>query len=167
MTTVAARGRVMAADTQEIVGESGVETKQLCSKLFVTSGVRDGVPQKAVIGGAGASAGIALFVETFSRMTACCALERQPYRDMLKDHDFVCLVLWQDGTLEAWYNSCIPLPVLEPYTAVGTGAKVALGALAAGAWVMDAVRAAGAVDLYSNDRVESIHLAADGAITRS
>lgn len=167
MTTVAARGRVMAADTQEIVGESGAEIKQLCSKLFVTSGVRDSVRQKVVIGGAGASAGIALFVETFSRMTDCTALGRQPYRDMLKDHDFVCLVLWQDGTLEAWYNSCVALPILEPYAAVGTGAKVALGALAAGAWVMDAVRAAGAVDLYTNDRTQAIHLAADGTITHS
>lgn len=68
--------------------------------------------------------------------------------------DFTCLVLTPQGLFE-YDVYCRAEEVLDDFYAVGSGAKVALGAMACGKSAVEAVRIAARFDPYTGGRINS------------
>lgn len=132
MTTVAYDGITMAADSRT----TGDYKDDHCQKLFRVG--------KAVIGVAGAYSAGLLFIRWFKDQT-------KPKPDL--PDDFYALVA-RDGI---WFydSNLIPIPTRAP-TAIGSGAHLALGAMAVGATAAEAVRIARQYDESTGGRVRTL-----------
>jgi hypothetical protein len=125
VTTIAYRGGIIAADSLEThSSEAGGTSTGLCEKLFRKRIGR----REIVIGTAGGSFLGMVFVDWFD------GTSREPppiLRDAHLDEDFDILVLDRGKVFQA-NHLCRLVEVIEPFTAIGSGRKVALGALEAG-----------------------------------
>jgi hypothetical protein len=84
----------------------------------------------------------------------------QPIPEVLLHHggDFTCLILSPKGLFEADVM-CRPDPIIEPFYAIGSGAKEALAAMHCGKSARDAVRVAASIDPYTGGRIVTMRLA--------
>lgn len=76
---------------------------------------------------------------------------------VLSDADFTCLVLDEDGLWE-FDSYCRAEQITEEFYAIGSGAKVALGAMHHGASAQEAVEIAKLVDPYTGGEVKTMEL---------
>lgn len=134
MTTIAADAKrgLMACDSMASTADSWWPT----TKVHRTP--------DALIGGAGETAAIRLFVAWYKDG------QRLP-KPKLPD-TFCCLVLNGEG-LYYWASNLVPEPIERGFHAIGSGGNAALGAMLAGANVKKAVEIATQVDTGSGGEV--------------
>lgn len=142
MTTIAWRDGVLAADSQ--VTHSGDESsgsrKHKCKKLFR----KKAFGYEVIIATAGEGSPGMIFVDWYGKRSKPPAV--------LNDTDFTCLVLDADGLWE-FDSYCRGEKIEEPFYAIGSGAKVALGAMHRGATAREAVEISKLVDPYTGGEV--------------
>jgi hypothetical protein len=154
MTTIAYRDGVIAADSRVTVSsEAGGSRKHLCTKLFRKTITEKRKTFDVIIATAGESSPSLVFVDWYGT--------GQPIPDILRDlgGDFTCLILRPDGLYEADVY-CRPDKILEPFYAVGSGAKAALAAMTCGRGALAAVRVAAVWDPYTGGKITSMSLKA-------
>lgn len=135
MTTIAVRNGIMAADSRVTHDSEAGGTR-----LFRTEKVfRKG---KVLIGLAGESEPGLIFLDWYGTG------KEPPSILIAGDADFTALVLTRRGLYE-YGKYCRPEKVLEPFYAIGSGCKAALGAMHMGANAQTAVRIACKIDPYS------------------
>lgn len=145
MTTIAWDGKTIAADSQVTYeSEAGGHRKHRCgTKLFRKTVLLDGDAEEVIIATQGDASAANLFVQWFDG-THKDAPEIFAYNPP----DFTCLVWFRHGIYE--YDAyCIGEKVVEPFYAIGSGAKAALGAMHMGADALRAVQIAALVDPYT------------------
>lgn len=149
MTTIAYRDGILAADSWATFNtEAGGSRRHLCTKLYrkrITEGKKT---FDVVLGTAGESTPALLFVDWYG--------SGKPIPEMLIHHggDFSVLILTPKGLFEA-DMMCRPDLILEPFYAVGSGAKAALAAMHCGKSAIEAVRIAAKLDPYTGGRIYS------------
>lgn len=152
MTTIAYRDGVIAADSRmTYTTEGGGSRKHLCTKLYrktITEGRRS---FDVIIATAGESSPALCFVDWYGSGKSI------PEALMEFGGDFTVLILRPDGLYEADVY-CRPDKILEPYYAVGSGAKEALASMHCGKSAVDAVRVAATIDPYTGGRIVSMSL---------
>jgi ATP-dependent protease HslVU (ClpYQ) peptidase subunit len=136
MTTIAYKDGVMAADSRCTVGsEGGGDRVFRCEKLFHRHG--------ALIGTAGESGSGLIFVDWYG------SGDDAPSELIDGGAEFDCIVVDVKGAIWLFDRWCKGERVLEPFWAVGSGAKAALGAMHAGASAKRAVEIACKIDPWS------------------
>jgi len=135
MTTVAYRGGIMAADSRVTYDSEAAGSRFFRTEKLFRKG-------KDIIGLAGESEPGLIFLDWYGSNKA------PP--DALVDGgaDFTALVLTRKGLFE-YGKYCRGERVLEPFYAIGSGCKAALGAMHMGADAARAIRIACKVDTYS------------------
>lgn len=159
MTTIAYKDGTLAADSRVTVdSEAGGSRNFLCDKLF-----RKIVPvgdsmEEVIIATAGESFSGMVFVDWYG--------SGQPPPDNLivGEADFTVLVLTQAGLFE-YDRWCRGIEVKDKFYAVGSGTKVALGAMAMGASAKRAVEIACEFDPYTAPPVLTMRLRKTKTIT--
>ena len=160
MTTIAFRDKILAADSAETwSSEEGGTSLGSCEKLFR---IRTGGKRKreVVIGTAGGSYLGMVFVDWYKRTGGNGAIDPPAIlRDAHLEEDFDCLV-WDSGKLLVSNHLCRLVEVQMPFGffAVGSGRKVALGAMAAGANAYRAVQIAATFDPYTRAPIRTMRL---------
>ncbi len=156
MTTIAYRDGVLAADSQTTIQtEAGGSRKFRCTPKLLTKNVLiDGEPQEVIIALAGESAPGLAFFNWFdgdfeTKDTPEIFVQNLP--------DFTALVLFAHGLYE-FDAYCTADKIIEPFYAIGSGAKAALGAMHAGATAEQAVEIACKVDPYTSGPVQVVKL---------
>ena len=144
MTIIAYRDGIIAADSRSTTTgkESGIRFFDSSVKLFRKPG--------CIIATAGSSSPGVVFVRWYG------TAEKTP-KSIKKDHDWTCLVLDFNGLWE-WDSSLEPEPILEPFYAIGTGCKAALGAMHMHATAIEAVQIACLIDPNCGGLVQSMKL---------
>ena len=142
MTTVAYRDGVMAADSQ---ADSG-GLLRIRQKLHRVG--------EEIIGSSGNSMDIMAFVKWWRSGNDLMALpEFRSYGRDSDPPDFVALVLSAAG-LELWNEYFEPLPILDEFFAIGSGAAAAIAAMHMGADAPKAVEIAALVDVATGGEVQ-------------
>lgn len=147
MTTIAYKDGIIAADSRATyTTEAGGSRKHLCTKLYrkrVTEGKKT---FDVIIATAGESSPALVFVDWYGT--------GKPIPEVLLHHggDFTCLILTPKGLFEADVM-CRPDPIIEPFYAIGSGAKEALAAMHCGKTAVEAVRVAAVYDPYTGGRI--------------
>lgn len=159
MTTIAFKNGVIAADSQVTVeSDAGGARNFKTKKLFRRIVHINGVPTDAILATAGESAPGSLFVEQWSSGKSLTEI-----RDLFafSAPDFSILVVTETGLFEIdkW---CVMEPVYEPFYAIGSGAKLAMGAMEAGASAQKAVEIACRRDPYTALPVVTMRLKSNG-----
>lgn len=146
MTTIAWDGRRIAADSQVTYeGEASGHRKHKCAtKLFRKIVVVDGDAEEVIIATQGDASAANLFVKWFD------GTEKEAPEIFAYDPpDFTCLVWFKHGLYE--YDAyCVGEKVCEPFYAIGSGSKAALGAMHMGADALKAVQVAAEIDPYTS-----------------
>lgn len=135
MTTVAYRDGTMAADSQ-VTGSH----KSTCRKLHRINGM--------VVGFAGSLTEGQAFVNW---------LGGQSSKPEFKDDEFEALVLTSKG-LFYWDSFLCPVKVEDKFTAIGSGAELAMGAMEMGADAETAIKVARKRDSNTGGRVRAARL---------
>jgi len=148
VTTIAYRDGVLAADSQVTYGEDGSARTHSCKKLFRKTVTQGKKSYDVVIATAGESSPGLVFVDWFG--------SGKPVPDIFLHlgGDFLCLVLTPQGLFE-YDVYCRGEEVMDDFYAIGSGAKVALGAMACGKSAIEAVRIAARFDPYTGGRIYS------------
>lgn len=146
MTTIAFKNGVIAADSRVTVeSEAGGARNFDTRKLFRAKVDIRGTFKDVILATAGESAPGSLFVEQWSTGKSLTEI-----RDLFtySEADFTILVVTDEGLFEVdkW---CILEPVYEPFYAIGSGSKLAMGAMEAGASAQRAVEIACKRDPYT------------------
>ena len=142
MTTIAVRGREIAADW-----ESDFSNMRMgANKIF---DVHD-----TLVGIAGNYTDGLLFIEWLR----AGADRKNPPIWMTEKPDFVALQLCADGAIACWNERLVKDVVLEPFWAIGSGAPVAMGAMHMGASAERAVEIAALVNVYTGRHVQVVAL---------
>lgn len=155
MTTIAYKNGVVAADSRVTVeSESGGARNFRTEKLFRRTVHINGVPKNVILATAGESAPGSLFVEQWASGKSLPEI-REAFA--YTEPDFTILVVSEDGLFEVdrW---CVMEPVYEPFYAIGSGSKVAMGAMEAGASAQKAVEIACRRDPYTAPPVVTMRL---------
>lgn len=146
MTTIVVRDGVMAADSQETWdGDAGGSTKHRTAKIFEKVITYKRKKWEVLIGTAGGSYSAMMFVDWYD------GTPKPPpefFFHMTLDEDFDCVVLHPSG-LFVTNRFCRLLPVHDPFLAIGSGRKAAMGAMHMGADAHRAVQIACKIDPYS------------------
>lgn len=148
MTTVAYRDGILAADTcyTEESSEGGSRQYQ-CNKLYdIRLANKDGYPLHFRIGFAGGS-GWKLFLDWVRN-----GADWSNIPEFSKAHDFGAIVVRTHRLVREVFvidSNMEPEPLMEPYHAIGSGAKCALIALDMGASAEEAVERAARRDPYT------------------
>lgn len=155
MTIIAYRDGIIAADSRVTVDSEAGGTRMFrCEKLFRKT-VKDGrkkVP--VIIATAGESAPGLVFVDWYGS-------DKPPPAALIDGNaDFTCLILRPDGLYEVdrW---CRPEKIIMKFYAIGSGSKVALGAMELGASAKQAAEAACKWDPYCAAPVFTMRLKKD------
>jgi hypothetical protein len=146
ITTIAWDGRSIAADSQiTYESEAGGTRKHKCgNKLHRKTVLVDGDSEEVIIAIQGEASPANVFVEWFDGTK-----KDPPEIFAYNPPDFTCLVWFKHGLYE--YDAyCVGEQVTEPFYAIGSGAKAALGALHKGAHALEAVQIAALVDPYTS-----------------
>jgi len=148
MTTIAYRDGILAADSRVTHGEDGSARTHTCKKLFRKTITQGKKTFEVVIATAGESSPGMVFVDWYGT--------GKPIPDIFLHlgGDFTCLVLTPQGLFE-YDVYCRAEEVLDDFYAIGSGAKVALGAMACGKSAIEAVRIAARYDPYTGGRIVS------------
>lgn len=151
MTTIAVRHGIIAADSRVTVDtEAGGTRVFRCQKLYE---VRQHGRKRAIVALAGGAFDGIEFLEWIK------GPGREPPQRLIDGNaEFTALVMNHDGLFE-YDRWCRPERVIEPFYAVGSGAKAALGALHAGKSALDAVRIACKIDPFSGPPFVTMTLA--------
>lgn len=158
MTTIAFKDGVLAADSRETSGcEDSGQLAATCTKMFSVG------PFVVALQG-DTTPGLA-WLNWFIGQYGIFKTEHTPVLgevpadivDRFLEHeaDFTAVVLKPSGRLFIYDEWGFPQPITAPYYAVGSGAKVAYGAMHAGASAVAAVEAACAHDPYTSGPVLS------------
>lgn len=163
MTTIAYRNGVIAADSRVTVSsEAGGDRNFHTKKLFRARVDIKGVQSEVILATAGESAPGSLFVEQWSTGKSLTEI-----RDLFtySEADFTVLVVTEHGLFEVdkW---CVLEPVYEVFYAIGSGSKLAMGAMEAGASAQKAVEIACRRDPYTALPVVTMRLKPNGKQTR-
>lgn len=155
MTTIAYKNGVVAADSQVTVeSDAGGARNFNTKKLFRKTVHIDGKPVDVILATAGESAPGSLFVEAWGTGKSLAEI-----RELFtySEADFSILVVTQNGLFEVdkW---CVLEPVYEPFYAIGSGAKLAMGAMEAGASAQKAVEISCRRDPYTAPPVVTMRL---------
>lgn len=126
MTVIATDGYSIASDTR--AAQDGLIIQRPWHKLHP-------LPDGSVVGSAGDSELGVLFLDWLE------SGEESSARPDWSDEDFAAMRLYPDGTIMVYTAHCVPEPVPAPF-AIGSGHKLALGALEAGASPLRAVEIA-------------------------
>lgn len=127
MTVIAYKDGVIAADSRQTVEtEAGGIRMSTCQKLFLKRVVLDGIEQDVIIATAGEGFPGLLFVDWFG------SGKEPPEAFVHGDADFTCLVVTKGGLFE-YDKWCRGEKILDPFYAVGCGAKGAMTAMHMGA----------------------------------
>lgn len=133
MTTLAYRGKILAADSQETFDDSG---KSLCQKLyFITKGPNKG-DWLAICGGSFSSR---VFVDWYTSPRNSRRPELVDFKDSDDEDAFRILIMKPDGRLFLASASCVLIPKVADYFAAGHGAAYAMGAMACGKTAAESV----------------------------
>lgn len=154
MTTIAFRNGVLAADSQTTTHtEEGGSRLFRCVKLYPKVVKHADAPDEhVIIGTAGESFSSLLFVDWYGTSD-----KEIPERLLTGEADFTCIVLTQAGLFE-YDKWCRGEKILEPFYAVGSGAKAAMAAMHAGASAKRSVEIACLIDPYSRPPVVTMRL---------
>lgn len=155
MTTIAFKNGVIAADSRVTVSsDAGGDRNFHCEKLFRRRVTINGKEQEVIMATAGESAPGSLFVEQFGSGKSLAEI-REVFGD--SDVDFTILLVTQAGLFEVdkW---CVMEPVYEPFYSIGSGAKLAMGAMEAGASAARAVEIACKRDPYTAPPIVTMRL---------
>lgn len=147
MTTVVFRDGVFASDTLVIGGD----LKSHAEKMFVRTTGRGTNRRKVVIGVSGTLGPAMLFVDWYGKQSK----PPERFLTMSDDSDFDALV-WDRGKLFTFDRECYPMPITDPFYAIGSGAAAALGAMHKGASAVEAVRIAMKIDSQTGGSVKTI-----------
>lgn len=163
MTTIAYRNGVIAADSRVTVSsDAGGDRNFHTKKLFRTYVDIKGTQSEVILATAGESAPGSLFVEQWSTGKSLTEI-----RDLFtySEADFTILVVTENGLFEVdkW---CILEPVYEEFYAIGSGSKLAMGAMEAGVSAQKAVEIACRRDPYTALPVVTMRLKSNGKQTR-
>lgn len=146
MTTIAYKNGVIAADSQVTVESEGGGARNFATKKLFRKTVQiNGHATDVILATAGESAPGSLFVEAWGTGKSLTEVrELFTYSEC----DFTILVVTPDGLFEVdkW---CVMEPVYEPFYAIGSGSKIAMGAMEAGASAQKAVEIACRRDPYT------------------
>ena len=135
MTTVAYDGKEMAADSQA----TSENIKTYTTKIFkgpnyilgFSGPIDEGYVFKAILE------------------------EEMKNKDAKLSKGFTALVWWDSGEIEEYYNSMVPVPVIDKYAALGSGMSIALAAMYSGKTAREAVEIAKKLDVYTGGKVIS------------
>ena len=149
MTTIAydIEQQVVASDSQETEGERKIP----CKKLYRVG--------DHIIATAGGTYSGLLFIEWFDQWDGDPDWSERP--DLINldfEEDFECLIIRPNGTCYSVNKLFAPYERDREgrFVCLGSGSKVALGALLAGANIRKAIKIACQVDLYSSGRVQTM-----------
>ncbi len=156
MTTIAYRDGVLAADSRETSGcEDSGQLAALCDKLFRVGPFAIALQGDTTPG----MAWLHWFRKRASNWTPGDELPHTPAdiidRFLENGSDFTAVVRCPGAKLFVYDEWGLPIQITAPYYAVGSGAKVAYGAMHAGASATAAVEAACAHDPYTSLPVHS------------
>lgn len=143
MTTIAYRRGVVAADSMASSGD----TKSKTTKLFLLP--------KLIVGCCG-HLGFGLIFVDWLRAGAREA-KRPSWKGTIADVSFSAIVLSRNGCV-VWDEYLRPMPLEDEFTAIGSGADVALGAMHMGATAYQAVEAAIRFNAFTGGKVVSYGL---------
>lgn len=150
MTTIAYRKGIIAADSQVTYGsDASGSIKSTCQKLFRKTIKVGRKSRTVIIATAGDSSPGLVFVDWYGTGGT------RP--DLLKDTDFICLVLEPDGLYEV-DALCRPEKVLVPFYSIGSGSKAAMAAMYCGKSAREAVDIAAKLDPYTGGRIVTMRL---------
>lgn len=76
----------------------------------------------------------------------------------ISNEDFEAIVVAETGKVTIWTSNLIPWAPRGKFFAIGSGGKVAMGAMLAGKGAVDAVKIACKVDPYTRGPVHSLRL---------
>lgn len=141
MTTIAYRDGTLAADT---LGCGGVRRRT--KKLHRVG--------DAILGLSGNYGDCWQFVHWWADQSK--ALEFRVFRTDNSDSPDLEAIVVTDGGAEIWTEHLQPTPVLEPFFAIGSGAKAAMAAMHMGATAAKAVEIAMRVDPYTAGAIETM-----------
>lgn len=157
MTTIAYKDGVLAADSCETVeGEDSGTYKGLCLKIFCVGAFRVALQGDSSPGMVWLAWFRSVAEKTVNNQYILWPTPPEMV-DRFLDHgaDFTAVVLCPNKRLFIYDEWGLPIEVSEPFYAVGSGAKAARGAMAAGAGAVAAVEAACVVDPYTSGPVHS------------
>lgn len=152
VTTIAYKNGVLAADScVSLQTEAGGSRKFRCEKLYRKTIGKGRSKKNVIIGLGGESSPGLLFLDWYGS-------GKEPPTQLIDgDADFTALILTLDGLFEA-DAYCRPDKILEPFYAIGSGAKAALGAMHAGASAKRAVEIACRIDPYTAPPIVTMRL---------
>ncbi|KKW09809.1 MAG: 20S proteasome A and B subunit [Candidatus Gottesmanbacteria bacterium GW2011_GWB1_49_7] len=148
MTTIAYRDGLMAADSQAST-ESYLE-KTPCQKIYQIACDDSAAWGGALVGLAQGSFAGLVFLEWLKGKRS----REEMSFDLMQDDDFLSLVV-HHGKISIWNRYLVPdYPASDmTFWAIGSGAKVALGAMECGATAEEAVRVAAKYDLFTGGEI--------------
>lgn len=135
MTTVAWDGKEMAADSQATNGTLILSSTKIFKAdnyiMAFTGSIDEGYMFKAILD------------------------EEIKTKDCRFTKGFCGLVWQEDGTIEEYFDTMVPVPVEEKYCTAGSGSEIALAALMCGKSAREAVELAKKLDIYTGGKVIS------------
>lgn len=155
MTTVAvdAKLKFMAADKQVTFTSRSDNGPRALSRNKIKHIIhRDDEIGECLIACSGMSEVCEAFVEWFSLIDS--EREKLKRKKCPTTNDFEAIVLLSDGSLWWYGKNWYPVELKERYFAIGSGSNYALGALHAGATVVEAVKIASKLDPNSGMGVQ-------------
>lgn len=147
MTTIAYRGGILAADKQAWLGrgETGHTTKTKIRRL--KDGSLIGVSSAIV----GAGDVLMDWIDAGGDYADRPVVEM---RDLV--NDFAILQALPSGTMKVWLDSFQPTVITAEFHAIGSGSSYALGAMARGAFAVEAVGIACQYDNFSGGGIDAL-----------
>lgn len=140
MTTIIWDGKQMIADT--LMSWGGTKLKGV--KAFQHQDVLIGISGDYVSGAA-----FVLWVKSGMALDA--------WPSEIKKENCVALVVHKSGLVQRFEGSPYPTPVLEAYTAIGSGTDFVLGAMAHGATALEAMEIAKKLDVGTGGELTVLH----------
>jgi len=149
MTTIAFDGKSVAADGWQMTDDGTID-RQHIQKIFEAKTNR-----YAVVGGAGETDAVNAFVEWIMGGTP-----KRTYPEICKERADYCeyFAVTVDGLLEMYERTAKPVSSSKHIDAFGSGRRLALGAMAAGASAENAVRIASQFDIRTGGKITVIDL---------
>lgn len=143
MTTIAYRNGIMAADSACF--DSSLYQGEV-DKLWM-------LPEIGLVGCSGEIGAMIQFVDWLKDGS-----ERKKKPDLPDDCDFESIVVGLDGEAVHYDRHLVPIRVANDLHAIGSGRKLALGAMMAGASAEEAVKIACHYDMVTREPIRTIRL---------
>lgn len=148
MTTIAYRDRILAADDR-LTGQSTI-----WGSVEKIANVGD----RWYVGAAGDLDQVTLFLDWARAQKAVDRRGLPRSRPPMLNRDTEALVVTAVGTVYLWTGSACFTRLTAPFYALGSGAKLAMGAMAFGATAAEAVEIAARYDIYTGGSVTTLSI---------